>query len=81
MAEESNEIDVDAMPGLDKAAIFLNGIGNKACKEVFKLLSDNDLKRMLPAMSRMSKVSIEIMKEVMEMFYNQIAEEEYLLFS
>jgi len=70
----------DQMSGLEKTAVLLNVLGNKATTKVFKNLKDNDVKRLVTAMGQVTKVPIAIVKQVLEVFYNEISEEKTLLF-
>ncbi len=70
----------DEMTGIEKAAILLNVLGNRVTSQVFKGLKDNDVKRLVSYMGMVEKVSIPIVKQVLEAFYSELSEEETLLF-
>jgi flagellar motor switch protein FliG len=68
------------MTGLEKAAVLLNVLGNQVTSQVFKKMKDNDVKRLVAAMGSVNKVPITVVKEVLESFYDEISEEETLIF-
>lgn len=70
----------EELSGLEKAALLLNVLGNQVTAQVFKKMKDNDVKRMVGAMSQITKVPISVVKQVLEEFYTEIAEEESLIF-
>jgi flagellar motor switch protein FliG len=68
------------LTGIDRAAILLNVLGNRVTSEVFRNLRDNDVKRLVTVMGSISKVPINIVKQVLDDFYKEISEEETLIF-
>lgn len=76
MAYESFE----EMSGLEKSALLLNVLGNQVTAQIFKRMKDNDVKRLVNAMGQVSKVPINVVKQVLEDFYTEIAEEDQLIF-
>ncbi len=68
------------MTGLEKSALLLNILGNQVTAQVFKKMKDNDVKRLVSAMGQVSKVPVSSVKEVLESFYSEIAEEEQIIF-
>lgn len=68
------------MSGLEKSALLLNILGNQVTAQIFKKMKDNDVKRLVNAMGMVSKVPIVVVKEVLEAFYSEIAEEDDLIF-
>src|ERR1044071_2647226 len=70
----------DEMSGLEKSALLLNVLGNQVTAQIFKKMKDNDVKRLVTAMGQVTKVPIPLVKEVLEAFYSEIAEEENLIF-
>ncbi len=85
MAEENKEFDPESefmmLSGQDKAAVLLSTLGPSATKLVFRHLKDNDVKRIINAMSNVNKVPIWMVKRILEEFYKQVNEEFDLLFS
>ncbi|MDH4467610.1 MAG: flagellar motor switch protein FliG [Bacteriovoracaceae bacterium] len=83
MAEENFDPDQDysLLTGQDKAAILLSTVGTNATKMIFKYLKDNDIKRIIAAMTNINKIPIWQVKRVLEDFYQQINEENEILFS
>jgi flagellar motor switch protein FliG len=70
----------DEMNGLEKSALLLNILGNQVTAQIFSKMKDNDVKRLVSAMGQVTKVPISVVKEVLESFYTEIAEEETLIF-
>ena len=70
----------DEMSGLEKSALLLNVLGNQVTAQIFKRMKDNDVKRLVNAMGQVTKVPIPVVKEVLEDFYTEIAEEDQLIF-
>ncbi len=70
----------DALNGIQRTAILLNVLGNRITAEIFKNLRDNDVKRLVTVMGQIGKVPIPIVKQVLDDFYVEIAEEEQLIF-
>ncbi|MBI4925149.1 MAG: flagellar motor switch protein FliG [Bdellovibrio sp.] len=68
------------LSGIEKAALLLNVLGNQVTAQVFKKMKDNDVKRLVGAMSQVAKAPIPVVKQVLEDFYVEIAEEESLIF-
>ncbi len=85
MSEENKEFDPEnefqMLSGQDKAAVLLSTLGPSATKLIFKHLKDNDVKRIINAMSNVNKVPIWMVKKILEEFYKQVNEEFDLLFS
>lgn len=72
--------DVDGLSGLERCAVLLNYLGNQVTAQVFKVMKDNDVKRMVNAMGAVTKVPISSVKQILEQFYSEISEEERLIF-
>src|SRR2546423_1574030 len=70
----------DEMSGVEKSALLLNVLGNQVTAQIFKKMKDNDVKRMVSAMGQVTKVPIPVVKQVLEAFYTEIAEEDTLIF-
>ncbi len=70
----------DEMTGIERSALLLNVLGNQVTSQIFKKMKDNDVKRLVSAMGSISKVPIIVVKETLESFYREIAEEETLIF-
>ncbi len=70
----------DEMSGLERSALLLNVLGNQVTSQIFKKMKDNDVKRLVSAMGTISKVPIACVKETLESFYKEIAEEDTLIF-
>jgi flagellar motor switch protein FliG len=85
VAEENKSLDPEVqyslLSGQEKAAILLSTLGPTTTKIVFKHMKDNDVKRMINAMSSLSKSPIWMVKKILEEFYSAINEDDSLLFS
>ena len=82
-AEKNLEPDVEysLLTGQEKAAILLSSLGVNTTQLIFGHLRDNDVKRMINAMSNVRKAPIWMLKRVLEEFYSHLNEENDLLFS
>jgi flagellar motor switch protein FliG len=84
-AEDDNELDPDTEYGLlngqDKAGLLLSSLGMNITQLVFQSMKDNDVKRMINAMSNVKRAPIWMVKRVLEDFYKQLNEENDLLFA
>ena len=83
MAVENVDPDIEysLLSGQDKAAILLSSLGPQTTQLIFKHLRDNDVKRIIGAMSDVKGAPIWLLKKILEEFYAQINEESNLLFS
>ncbi len=85
MAGEQKNLDPEVqyalLSGQEKAAILLSALGPTTTKLIFKHMKDNDVKRMINAMSSISKSPIWMVKRVLEEFYSSLNEDSDLLFS
>src|SRR6476620_3312567 len=70
----------DDLNGIERSALLLNVLGNQVTSQIFKKMKDNDVKRLVNAMGQVTKVPIPVVKQVLEAFYSEIAEEEELIF-
>lgn len=83
MAGENLDPDTEysLLSGQDKSAILLSSLGVETTQLVFTYMRDNDVKRMINAMSTINRAPIWMIKKVLEEFYTQLNEENDLLFS
>ncbi len=83
MAEGSLDPDVEysLMSGQDRAGLLLSSLGGATTQLIFEHLKDNDVKRMINAMSNVKKAPIWMVKRVLEDFYSMLNEDADLLFS
>lgn len=83
MAGENLDPDVEysLLSGQDKSAILLSSLGVDTTQLIFQHMKDNDVKRMINAMSSINRASIWMIKRVLEEFYSHLNEENDLLFS
>lgn len=85
MAAEENQLDPDTeyslMSGQDRASLLLSSLGMNITQLVFQNMKDNDVKRMINAMSNVKRAPIWMVKRVLEDFYKQLNEENDLLFA
>lgn len=68
------------MSGIEKSALLLNVLGNDVTAQIFKKMKDNDVKRLVTAMGQVTKIPIPLVREVLEAFYQEISEQESLIF-
>lgn len=84
MAEEQSlepDVQYALLSGQEKAAILLSSLGPSTTKLIFKHMKDNDVKRMINAMSSITRSPIWMVKRVLEEFYSSINEDADLLFA
>jgi flagellar motor switch protein FliG len=83
MASESLDPDVEysLLSGQDKSAILLSSLGVVTTQLIFTHMKDNDVKRMINAMSNINRAPIWMIKRVLEEFFTHLNEENDLLFS
>ncbi|MFG1521215.1 flagellar motor switch protein FliG [Halobacteriovorax sp. ZH1_bin.1] len=83
MADQSLDPDVEysLLSGQDKAALLLSSLGVSTTQLIFAHMRDNDVKRLINAMSNVKKAPIWMIKRVLEEFYSELNEENDLLFS
>jgi flagellar motor switch protein FliG len=85
MAAEDNQLDPDTEYGLlngqDRAGLLLSSLGMNITQLIFQNMKDNDVKRMINAMSNVKRAPIWMVKRVLEDFYQQLNEENDLLFA
>lgn len=84
MAAE-DKLDPDSEYGLlngqDRAGLLLSSLGMNITQLIFQNMKDNDVKRMINAMSNVKRAPIWMVKRVLEDFYKQLNEENDLLFA
>ncbi|MFZ4713870.1 MAG: flagellar motor switch protein FliG [Bacteriovoracaceae bacterium] len=85
MANDKKTLDPDVeyalMSGSERAAILLSALGTQTTQLVFKHLKDNDVKRMINAMTTVTKAPIWMVKRVLEDFYQSLNEDAEFLFA
>ena len=72
--------DYRQMSGIEKSALLLNVLGNNVTARIFEKMKDNDVKRLVNVMGQVEKVPIPVVRQVLEDFYSEIAEEENIIF-
>lgn len=84
-AADENNLDPDTEYGLlngqDRAGLLLSSLGMNITQLIFQNMKDNDVKRMINAMSNVKRAPIWMVKRVLEDFYKQLNEESDLLFA
>lgn len=84
-ALDDNQLDPDTEYGLlngqDRAGLLLSSLGMNITQLIFQNMKDNDVKRMINAMSNVKRAPIWMVKRVLEDFYMQLNEENDLLFA
>ncbi len=85
MALDDKQLDPDVeyslLTGQDRAGLLLSSLGMSITQTIFQNMKDNDVKRMINAMSSVKKAPIWMVKRVLEDFYKQLNEENDLLFA
>ena len=85
MAAQDNQLDPDTEYGLlngqDRAGLLLSSLGMNITQLIFQTMKDNDVKRMINAMSNVKRAPSWMVKRVLEDFYKQLNEENDLLFA
>lgn len=84
-ALDDNTLDPDTeyslLNGQDRAGLLLSSLGMNITQLIFQNMKDNDVKRMINAMSNVKRAPIWMVKRVLEDFYKQLNEESDLLFA
>lgn len=75
------DVEYALLSGLDKSAILMSSLGSTTAKLIFNHMKDNDVKRLINAMSVVTKSPIWMVKRVLEEFYSYLNEDADLLFS
>ncbi|MGB0453491.1 MAG: flagellar motor switch protein FliG [Bacteriovoracaceae bacterium] len=75
------EVEYSLMSGQEKAALLLSSLGTGTTQLIFSYMRDNDVKRMINAMSNVRKAPIWMVKRILEEFYTNLNEDQNLLFS
>jgi len=85
MAVGDGALDPDTeyslLNGSDRAGLLLSSLGSNITQLIFQNMKDNDVKRMIGAMSNVKRAPIWMVKRVLEDFYAQLNEENDLLFA
>jgi flagellar motor switch protein FliG len=85
MAANESTLDPDTeyslLNGSDRAGLLLSSLGSNITQLIFQNMKDNDVKRMIGAMSNVKRAPIWMVKRVLEDFYAQLNEENDLLFA
>ncbi len=80
-----DQLDPDTEYGLlngqDRAGLLLSSLGMNITQLIFQNMKDNDVKRMINAMSNVKRAPIWMVKRVLEDFYSQLNEDSDLLFA
>ena len=85
MAAPNEVLDPDTeyslLNGSDRAGLLLSSLGMNITQLIFQNMKDNDVKRMINAMSNVKRAPIWMVKRVLEDFYSQLNEDSDLLFA
>ena len=85
MAAIDEQLDPDTeyslLNGQDRAGLLLSSLGMNITQLIFQNMKDNDVKRMINAMSNVKRAPIWMVKRVLEDFYSQLNEDSDLLFA
>ncbi len=80
-AMKIENLDYDALRGIDKAAILINYLGKEAIKVLFTKMDDGDIRKLIHLMSKFKVVPVHITKRVLEDYYEMLSEAEDFIFS
>lgn len=80
-ANKFDNLDYDALRGVDKAAILVNYLGKDAIRVLFTKMDDGDIRKLIHLMSKYKIVPVHITKRVLEEFYETLSESEDFIFS
>ncbi|MBF0362648.1 MAG: flagellar motor switch protein FliG [Oligoflexia bacterium] len=75
------DVEYQLLSGQDRAAILLSALGTNTAQLIFSYLKDNDVKRMINAMTTIKSAPIWLVKRVLADFYSSLNEEASLLFA
>lgn len=75
------DVEYALLTGQDKAAYLLSSLGGQTTQLIFRYLKDNDVKRMINAMTTVKQAPIWLVKRVLEEFYSALNEDTSLIFS
>jgi flagellar motor switch protein FliG len=75
------DTEYSLLNGSDRAGLLLSSLGSNITQLIFQNMKDNDVKRMISAMSNVKRAPIWMVKRVLEDFYAQLNEENDLLFA
>jgi flagellar motor switch protein FliG len=75
------DVEYALLTGQEKASILLSTLGSDAAKKIFGYMRDNDVKKLVNSMSSISKISIWMVKKILEDFFSALNEDRDLLFS
>lgn len=78
---EDADVEYSLLSGQEKAGLLLSSLGVTTTQLIFSHMRDNDVKRMINAMSNVKKAPIWLIKRVLEEFYSELNEENDLLFA
>lgn len=74
-------IEYEALRGIDKAAILVNYLGQDAIRVLFKKMDDADIRKLIHLMTKYKIVPVAITKRVLEEFYETLSESDDFIFS
>ena len=82
MSEQNLDPDIEysLLTGQKKAGLLLSSLGVSVTQSIFSHMRDNDVKRMINAMSNVTKAPIWMVKRVLEDFYTQLNEDQDFIF-
>lgn len=69
MTQKYSVNDYETLNGIQKSAILLTSLGLEATQEIFKKLPDRDLERITIEIARIESVEPDVVKQVIEEFY------------
>lgn len=79
--QKVENVKYEELRGFEKAAILLNYLGPAAAKNLFKIIDDTDIRKLLGVMQKYRIVPVDVTKKVLEEYYEMISESDEYIFS
>jgi len=79
--QKVENVKFEELRGFEKAAILLNYLGAAAAKNLFKVIDDADIRKLLGVMQKYRIVPVDVTKKVLEEYYEMLSESDEYIFS
>lgn len=79
--QKIENVKFEELRGFEKAAILLNYLGAAAAKNLFKVIDDADIRKLLGVMQKYRIVPVDVTKKVLEEYYEMLSESDEYIFS
>lgn len=70
-----------AIENLSKAAVVMSALDDKEKMEIFKMLDDNEIRKVIQAISDLNTLPVQDVRNILKEFYSMISEENDFLFA